>query len=86
MPVGVRVRPALKPQFKVAAVIGLALTPWPAHQGFAEDPRAFAGEAFVLDDAPVEMRLPILPPLGLPQKHRDKDSAMSRRSCESDSP
>ncbi len=33
----------LKPQFKVAEVISLALTPWPAHQGFAEDPRAFDG-------------------------------------------
>jgi hypothetical protein len=40
-----------------------------------------AGEAFVLDDAPVEMRLPVLPPLGLSQEHRDKTFATSRRPC-----
>jgi len=42
-----------------------------------------AGEALVLDDAPVEMRLPVLPPLGLSQEHRDSKFATSRRSCES---
>ena len=34
-----------------------------------------AVEAPVLDDAPVEMRLPVLPPFGLSQEHGGKDFA-----------
>ena len=37
-----------------------------------------ATEAPALDDAPVEMRLPVLPPFSLPQKHRSKENATSR--------
>jgi hypothetical protein len=33
----------LKPQSKIAAVISLALTPWTAHQGLAENAQAFDG-------------------------------------------
>ena len=38
-----------------------------------------AVEALAFDDAPVEMRLPVLPPLGLSQEHRGKEIATGCR-------
>jgi len=38
-----------------------------------------------LDDAPVEMRLPVLPPFGLSQKHGGEDFATDARFWESPS-
>jgi hypothetical protein len=42
-----------------------------------------AVEALALDNAPVEMRLSVLPPLGLSQEHRGNEFATSRGYCDS---